>query len=87
MRFGLFIHGHHIDAFLPGVGIATLELLERFHAAPSHESAHPRWVVRSQASRTNHGSWFVPLGVSLTVELLFFRRVGKRTWRGDKAVR
>jgi len=47
MRFGLVIHGHHIDAFLSGVGIATLELLERFHAAPSRESAHPRWVVRA----------------------------------------
>jgi len=32
-------------------------------------------------------SWFVLLGVGLTVELLFFRRVGKRSWRGDKAIR
>ena len=28
MRFGLFIHFHHIDALLPEVGIATLELLD-----------------------------------------------------------
>ena len=39
-----------------------------------------------KSSRTNHGSWFVLLGVGPTVELLFFRRGGKYR-RGDKAIR
>jgi L-lactate dehydrogenase complex protein LldE len=37
MRIGLFIPCY-IDAFFPEVGIATLELLERF----GHEVAYPR---------------------------------------------
>jgi hypothetical protein len=44
MRIGLFVPCY-IDAFFPGVGIATLELLERFghdvdypHKPPSHHT-------------------------------------------------
>jgi hypothetical protein len=39
MRFGLFIHCRHIDAFFPEVGVATLKFLERFQATRRHYRA------------------------------------------------